>query len=106
MSPALAALIVEAGQRQNACRAHDVIHEAARERWLATDRQDAGFDAIHEESGRLDDLLYAAQNAITAFPAATLPDLIAMLDYMESQGTVGDDDCVAALAAGIRRVAA
>ena len=64
-----------------------------------------GFDAVYAESNRLDHLTYEADMAVTRFPAATLPDLLAILAFMEGRGLADDQHCIDMLSAGLRRLA-
>ena len=76
-----------------------------RQRAIGRVHRASGLDVAYPEACRLGDAAADAANAVTRFPAATLPDLAAVVAFMESRGSLGDDDCVAALAAGIRRAA-
>jgi hypothetical protein len=120
ISPELARLIAEAESRNDAARAYDTFFDGERKRWQAAAanlpagagsaahdrlRDQMGFKTVYAESTRLDDLTYEADMAVTRFPAATLPDLVAMLDHLERRGLADDRDCINMLSAGIRRIA-
>lgn len=75
-----------------------------RERAFVRINQQLGFEAIYDESARLSDVYVEAIDAVVEFPAASLADLSAKVDFMLLVDGFGRDDAPEIIRSDVTRI--